>query len=324
MGAGSRHNSPHRSAGAGTSLALQELFLDSISRYRPDTDSIKQPSNVPRFLCLSAPTQPAQIQQIKNENEGVRWAEKMDSRDRMGWRWCTSCSRSRLLRGVLRLWHDGVLAPELGVDALEVVRARPEVLKRPTGLIRRRVVVLLPNLSPNQLCQWGAEAHELHAHLQRVDKLLAGDNLHAREAVEEVHLSLDLGRVPDDADAPVARSAPATKREHSDAPAAHVRGRDGREQRRESAVERRGVHVPAPLRALHRRLDVLLVVRLRERDERLLQRLVRQRLCRRQREQLFCIICRDRRVLWSGWVRNEVVVHLGKSSTSCKKGDLTR
>ena len=48
------------------------------------------------------------------------------------------------------LGHDGVLAPELGVNALEVVRARPEVLKRATRLIRSRVMVLLANLQFNQ------------------------------------------------------------------------------------------------------------------------------------------------------------------------------
>ena len=69
----------------------------------------------------------------------------MDSRD-IGWR-----SRYRgcghncggLCSG---LRHGSVLAPELGVDALEVIRARPEVLKRATRLIRSRVVVLLADL----------------------------------------------------------------------------------------------------------------------------------------------------------------------------------
>jgi len=68
-----------------------------------------------------------------------------------GWQalgYCTSCrGHSRSTDGLRAgLWHDGILAPELGIDALEVVHARPEVLKRATRLIRSRVVVLLADL----------------------------------------------------------------------------------------------------------------------------------------------------------------------------------
>jgi len=148
------------------------------------------------------------------------------------------------------------------------------------------------------------------AHLQRVDELLARGDRDAGEAVEEVHLRADLGRVALDGDGPVARGAAAAKCEHRDAPPAELRGRDGREQRREPAVERRGVHVPAALRALHRRRDVLPVVPLGERDERLLQRLVRQRLGGRQRQQRGRVVCGDRGKLRRGGVCDEVVVHL--------------
>lgn len=217
------------------------------------------------------------------------------------------------------LGHDGVLAPELGVDALEVVRARPEVLERTARLIRRTVVILLADLQFDQTpldteaprTESRIESRERRTHLQGVDKLLTRDDLDAGEAVEEVHIGLDLGRVALDGDGPVARRAATAKREHRDALAADVRGRDGREQRREPAVERCGVHVPAPLRALHRRRDVRLVVALGERDKRLLQRLVRQRLCGRQRQQRGRVVWGDRGELWRGGVRDEVVVHLG-------------
>ena len=44
------------------------------------------------------------------------------------------------------LRHDGILAPELGIDAFEVIHARPEVLKRATRLIRSTVMVPLADL----------------------------------------------------------------------------------------------------------------------------------------------------------------------------------
>ena len=148
------------------------------------------------------------------------------------------------------------------------------------------------------------------AHLQCLDKLLTRNDVHAREAVEEVHLGPDLGRVALDRDSPVARRAPTAKREHRDSLALDVRRRDGGQQRCEPAVKRSRVHVPAPLRALHRRLDVLLVVVLRESDERLLQRLVRQRLRRRKGQERLRVVCGDRGVLRCRWVREEVIVHL--------------
>ena len=71
----------------------------------------------------------------------------------------------------------------------------------------------------------GAEAQ--NAYLERIDKLLARDDLHAREAVEKVHLGPDLSRVALDLDAPVARSAPTAEREHRDPLALDVLRRDG-------------------------------------------------------------------------------------------------
>ena len=53
------------------------------------------------------------------------------------------CSSGRLRVG---LRDDGILAPELGIDAFEVIHAGPEVLKRATRFIRGTVVVSLADL----------------------------------------------------------------------------------------------------------------------------------------------------------------------------------
>lgn len=144
---------------------------------------------------------------------------------------------------------------------------------------------------------------------ERIDVLLAGHDLHRVEAVQEVHVVADLGRVALDADREEGRGAAGAVREHAQARAAErLRGHGGHE-RGEAAVERAGVHVAAAAGAVHRRLDALGEVRLGERDERLLGGLVRQRRLVRGLEHLLRV--RDVGELRVLGVRHEVVVELG-------------
>ena len=75
------------------------------------------------------------------------------------------------------------------------------------------------------------------AHLERVDVLLARDDLHALQPTDEIKLVLDLGRVALDLDGEERAREPGAEREHADALAADLRGLDGREEGREAAVE---------------------------------------------------------------------------------------
>jgi len=150
-----------------------------------------------------------------------------------------------------------VLPPVLGVDFLEVISSRPNVVERSSGGILASIVVLFP------------QQHSL-------DVLLARHDLHARQPVHEIQLLLDLGGIALDGHGVEGRSKSGTVSEHGDGLALQVGRIDAREERSETAVQRSGVHVAATFRAPHRRLDALGVFGLSGTDEGLLDGLVGQ------------------------------------------------
>jgi hypothetical protein len=159
--------------------------------------------------------------------------------------------------GRLSEWLPAVLPPVLGINLLEVISSRPNVIERSSGGILASVVVLLP---------------QQHS----VDVLLARHDLHARQPVHEVQLLLDLGGIALDGHGVEGRSASGTVSKHGDLLALQVCGFDAREEGGETTVQRGGVHVTATLRAPHRRLDALGVLGLSGADEGLLDDLVGQ------------------------------------------------
>lgn len=181
----------------------------------------------------------------------------------------------------LCLGLTAVLPSVLAIDAFKVEPSRPDVVEGALRGIRAGVVVLLAQLqgAEPELSATPSTCNEHEdTNMQRIDVFLARHHLHAREALDEVHLLLDLRRVAPDADREEAARKPAAKSEHADALPAQLRGLDAREERREAAVQRRSVHVATAPRALHRFLDGRLKLGLGDGHERLLKRLIRQRL----------------------------------------------
>ena len=145
------------------------------------------------------------------------------------------------------------------------------------------------------------------AYLERVDVLLARDDLHALQPADEVKLVLDLGRVALDLDGEERAREPRAEREHADALAADLRGLDAREQGCETTVEGGRVHVAAAACATHALLDRVLKVGLGEGHERLLEVLVGERSLVGLRKPRLTLghVRVPRRI----GVREEVVVH---------------
>lgn len=143
---------------------------------------------------------------------------------------------------------------------------------------------------------------------ERIDVGLARHDIHAVKPLNEVQLLPDGRRVALDVDGEEAAREATSESEHADALAPELRGLDAREERREAAVQGRGVHVAATPCAAHAELDGALELLLGDADEGLLECLVRKRLLVRLRKDRFRV--RDVCVLRRFGVRHEVVPDL--------------
>ena len=243
------------------------------------------------FTIHSASTWRQTLHIQRCQSEGMVWSRcyPVDVLSRLDLMRPEPCGRGGP-RGGLR--GEGILAPELGVDGVEVVRARPGVLKRATGFIGCSVVVLLVNLltQPKGVSHrrglrtvhtFNASKNSSHGTLFMLARRLRWSILVLISVVSPLTQWLAAHPPPN---ANIAIRFPAGARvDHSDA---------------------------RPPHALHRRLDVLLIAVLRESDERLLQCLVRQRLRGCECQERLGLVCGDSGVLRCGWVREEVIVHL--------------
>lgn len=101
----------------------------------------------------------------------------------------------------LCLGHPTVLPPVLGINALEVIPTRPNVVQRPFWNVRASIVVLLTQLF-HQIMSTRFPKHEIRKsmYLERIDVFLARNDLHALQPPDEIKLILDLSRITLDLD----------------------------------------------------------------------------------------------------------------------------
>ena len=148
-----------------------------------------------------------------------------------------------------------VLPPVLGINLLEVISSRPNVVERSSRGILASIVVLLP------------QQHGFHV-------LLARHNLHVRQPVHEVQLLPDIRGIALDSHGVEGGSESGSVSEHGDLLALQDVGVDAGEDRGETTVQGGGVHITATFRAPHRRLHALCVLGLANANEGLLDDLI--------------------------------------------------